>query len=83
MTTTMLPVKLSSTPACSVMKSSFRGRLKSKAFASVPSFLLFFGSGLPPGPYCSGGCVSALSLLAVTMLLTVKADMNRRRRTIG
>lgn len=84
MTRMMLPVKLSNTPAWSVMNSSFLGRLKSSAFASEWSFLFFLGSGFPPGPYCSGGCcVASLSLRAVTILRTVKATMNRTRMMIG
>lgn len=85
MTTTMLPHKLSSTPAWSEMNSSFRGLLKSRLFASELFFLFFLGKGLPPGPSCSGCCVLSLSLSlrAVTMLLTVKAAMNRSSSTIG
>jgi hypothetical protein len=50
MTRAMFPVKLKSTPDWREMKRTFRALLKSSAFASDLSFLLFLGKGLPPGP---------------------------------
>lgn len=50
MTKATLPVMLNSTPDCNERKSNLRGLLKSMAFASVLSFWLFLGKGLPPGP---------------------------------
>jgi hypothetical protein len=83
MTKAMFPHKLKSTPDWREMKRTFRALLKSRAFASDLSFLLFLGKGLPPGPSWSDGGVSSLSLRAVRMLRTVKATMKIMSRAIG
>lgn len=62
--------------------SSFLGLLKSSS-CGADSFLFFCGSGLPPGPSCSGSEVLVLSLRAVYMLRAVKAIMYRHSSTIG
>lgn len=78
MTTRMLALSENMTPTESHSKSSLRGRAKSRSGEMSDSFLtalfFFLGSGLPPGPSCSGRCEGrvSLSLRAVTMLRTVK-----------
>jgi hypothetical protein len=66
------------------MNSIFLDLLKSRESATVSSFLFFLGRGLPPGPSCSDCFVSSsLLLLALNMLLTVKAVMKINSSSIG